>query len=114
MHHQNSDAPDFIAKSTITEKFHFHSYIDDHWAVLFSHPCDHTPVCTTEIAAFADRQDEFERRQTKLVGLSVGTVDNHIEWLTNMTTTEDPVTTRRIEFPIIADDKGEVAKLYDM
>jgi len=110
----NSEAPDFIARATTTEKFHFHSYIDDHWVVLFSHPCDHTPVCTTEIAAFADRQDDFERRQTRLVGLSVGTVDNHLEWLANMTTTEDPVTTRRIEFPIIADEKGEVAKLYDM
>lgn len=105
----NSEAPDFHTDSS--EGFiHFHEWIGSSWAVLFSHPKDYTPVCTTELGYVARLQPEFRRRNTKVIGLSVDELDRHHGWREDIEETQG----YRVDFPIIADPKLVVAKLYGM
>lgn len=103
------EAPDFEAETTQGE-IKFHEYIKDNWAILFSHPADFTPVCTTEFVGFAEKQEEFDKRNTKLIGLSIDSVFSHIAWIR---TIEKNFKTK-IKFPLIADLLMEVAHTYGM
>ena len=105
----NDTAPDFTAKTTVGE-IGFHDWIGDSWAVLFSHPKNFTPVCTTELGYMASIQDEFERRGVKVIGLSVDPVERHDAWVDDIEETQGA----RPEYPIIGDEDFQVAKLYDM
>lgn len=105
----NDTAPDFTATSTDGE-IAFHDWIGDSWAVLFSHPKNFTPVCTTELGYMASIQDEFERRGVKVIGLSVDPVERHDAWVDDIEETQGA----RPEYPIIGDEDFQVAKLYDM
>ena len=105
----NSLAPDFKAKTSIGD-ISFHEWLGDSWGVLFSHPKDFTPVCTTELGSLARMKPEFEKRNVKVIGLSVDPVDDHIKWLNDI----KDVTGNKPDYPIIADEKLEVAKLYNM
>ena len=105
----NSLAPDFKAKTTIGD-ISFHEWLGDSWGVLFSHPKDFTPVCTTELGSLAKLKPEFEKRNVKVIGLSVDPVSDHVEWLDDI----KDVTSHTVTYPIIADEKLEVAKLYNM
>ena len=102
-------APDFEADST-EGRIAFHEWIGDSWAVLFSHPKDFTPVCTTELGYMAQLQPEFERRGVKVIGLSVDSVTDHHAWLHDIEETQGA----RPEYPIIADHDFNVSKLYGM
>ena len=104
-----STAPDFQADSS-NGLISFHEYIGDLWAVLFSHPDDFTPVCTTELGAFAKLQPEFEKRNTKLIGLSANSTESHKAWIKDI----DEITGSTLKFPIIADPARKVAYAYDM
>ncbi|KAG6016391.1 hypothetical protein E4U41_004447 [Claviceps citrina] len=104
-----STAPDFTADSNVG-KINFHAYIDGSWAILFSHPQDFTPVCTTELGAFAKLEPEFARRNVKLLGLSADTTESHASWIKDIA----EVTGGEVKFPIIADADRVVASLYDM
>lgn len=105
----NDTAPDFTALTTHGE-LGFHDWLGDGWGVLFSHPKDFTPVCTTELGALAGLEGEFARRGVKVIGLSVDPADDHARWLGNI----EDVTGHRPSYPIIADTELAVAKLYDM
>jgi alkyl hydroperoxide reductase subunit AhpC len=105
----NDTAPDFNAKTTEGE-IGFHDWIGDSWAVLFSHPKNFTPVCTTELGYMASIQGEFERRGVKVIGLSVDPVERHEAWVDDIEETQGA----RPEYPIIGDEDFQVAKLYDM
>jgi alkyl hydroperoxide reductase subunit AhpC len=105
----NSTAPDFKARTTQGE-ISFHDWIGDGWAILFSHPKDFTPVCTTELGYMAKLEPAFERLGTKIIGLSVDPVDNHAKWARDIEETQGA----KPEYPIIGDTDLEVAKLYDM
>jgi alkyl hydroperoxide reductase subunit AhpC len=105
----NDTAPDFTAETT-HGTLHFHDWIGDSYAVLFSHPKDFTPVCTTELGAVGNLEAEFAARGVKTIGLSVDGVENHAKWAQDI----EDVTGARINFPVIGDTKLEVAKLYDM
>ena len=105
----NDIAPDFKAKTSEGD-VSFHDWIGDGWAVLFSHPKDFTPVCTTELGSLAKMKSEFEKRNVKVMGLSVDPVEDHIKWLEDI----KDVTGIKPNYPIIADEKLEVAKLYNM
>jgi alkyl hydroperoxide reductase subunit AhpC len=105
----NDTAPDFHAMTTQGE-IDFHQWIGDHWAVLFSHPKDFTPVCTTELGYMARLQPEFDKRGVKIIGLSVDKVDNHGIWAKDIEETQGATVT----FPMIGDPELHVAKLYDM
>ena len=105
----NDTAPDFKAKTSEGD-VSFHDWIGDGWAVLFSHPKDFTPVCTTELGSLAKMKSEFEKRNVKVMGLSVDPVEDHIKWLDDI----KDVTGIKPNYPIIADEKLEVAKLYNM
>ena len=105
----NSIAPDFKAK-TQERDISFHEWLGDSWGVLFSHPKDFTPVCTTELGALAEMKPEFDARNVKVIGLSVDPVSDHIKWLEDI----KDVTGNKPNYPIIADEKLEVAKLYNM
>ena len=105
----NSLAPDFKAKTTIGD-ISFHEWLGDSWGVLFSHPKDFTPVCTTELGSLASLKPEFEKRNVKVIGLSVDPVSDHVKWLDDI----KDVTSHTVSYPIIADEKLEVAKLYNM
>ena len=105
----NSMAPDFKAKTQLGD-ISFHEWLGDSWGVLFSHPKDFTPVCTTELGALAKMKPEFDIRNVKVIGLSVDPVDDHVKWLDDIT----DVCGMKPEYPIIADEKLEVAKLYNM
>lgn len=105
----NDIAPDFTA-STTHGRMHFHTWLGDGWGILFSHPKDFTPVCTTELGALAGLKPEFERRNVKVVGLSFDPAEDHVDWLDNI----EDVTGHRPDYPIIADADLVVAKLYDM
>ena len=105
----NSLAPDFKAKTTIGD-ISFHEWLGDNWGVLFSHPKDFTPVCTTELGSLASLKPEFEKRNVKVIGLSVDPVSDHVKWLDDI----KDVTSHTVTYPIIADEKLEVAKLYNM
>ena len=105
----NDTAPDFKAKTSEGD-ISFHDWIGNGWAVLFSHPKDFTPVCTTELGSLAKMKPEFEKRNVKVMGLSVDPVEDHIKWLDDI----KDVTGIKPNYPIIADEKLEVAKLYNM
>jgi alkyl hydroperoxide reductase subunit AhpC len=104
-----SIAPDFEADTT-TGHIKFHDFIGDKWVVLFSHPEDYTPVCTTELGAFAKLEPEFTKRGVKLIGLSANTVESHEGWIKDV----NEVGNTTLKFPIIADKQRKVAYLYDM
>lgn len=104
-----STAPDFESE-TSNGKISFHDFIGDSWAVLFSHPDDFTPVCTTELGAFAKLEPEFTKRNVKLIGLSANGTESHKAWIKDI----DEVTGSKLSFPIIADPERKVAHLYDM
>ncbi|MSQ84378.1 MAG: peroxiredoxin [Myxococcales bacterium] len=103
------EAPDFSA-STTQGPLHFHQWIGDGWAILFSHPKDFTPVCTTELGAVARLLPEFTRRNCKVVGLSIDPVEDHLRWLGDIEETQGHAVT----YPLIGDSDLAVAKLYDM
>ncbi len=102
-------APDFEAETTEGE-IRFHDWIGDSWAVLFSHPKDFTPVCTTELGYMARIKPEFDRRGVKIIGLSVDPMDRHAEWVKDIEETQGAAP----NFPIVADVDFNVSKLYDM
>ena len=101
-------APDFIAAST-EGNIKFHEWLGNSWGVLFSHPADFTPVCTTELGTVAKLKNEFEKRNVKVIALSVDPVETHYEWIKDINETQNTV----VNFPIIADPIFEVSKLYD-
>jgi alkyl hydroperoxide reductase subunit AhpC len=102
-------APDFEQETT-EGKIHFHEWLGDSWGVLFSHPADFTPVCTTELGLTAKLKDEFTKRNVKALALSVDPVDSHQKWINDINTTQNT----RVNFPIIADADRKVSTLYDM
>lgn len=103
------EAPDFMAEST-EGPLHFHEWIGDKWAILFSHPKDFTPVCTTELGYMAGLKPEFDKRNTKIVGLSVDPVSDHRAWVGDIQETQG----HAVNYPMIGDENLVVAKLYDM
>ena len=105
----NSLAPDFKAQ-TQEGDISFHEWLGDSWGVLFSHPKDFTPVCTTELGSLAKMKPEFDARNVKVIGLSVDPVSDHVKWLEDI----KDVCGMKPSYPIIADEKLEVAKLYNM
>src|SRR5690554_3227094 len=102
-------APDFTANTTYGP-IRFSEYNKDSWVILFSHPADFTPVCTTEMSGFAVRHDEFKQLNTKLLGLSIDSIHSHIAWVNNVKKNSGVL----FDFPIIADIDMKVAKLYGM
>jgi len=105
----NEVAPDFTQDST-EGPIHFHEWADGHWVVLFSHPKDFTPVCTTELGAVAKLKPEFDKRGVKVIGLSVDPADNHARWSQDIADTQGVAP----NFPMIADADLKVSKLYGM
>jgi alkyl hydroperoxide reductase subunit AhpC len=105
----NDTAPDFEAQTT-KGPIRFHQWIGDSWAILFSHPKDFTPVCTTELGYMARIEPEFTRRNTKLIGLSIDPVDNHAKWAVDIEETQGA----KVTYPMIGDTDLKVAKLYNM
>ncbi len=101
-------APDFLAESS-EGQIKFHQWLGDSWAVLFSHPADFTPVCTTELGSVAKFKPEFDKRNVKVIALSVDPVASHLEWIKDINETQNTV----VNYPIIADPTFEVSKLYD-
>jgi len=101
--------PDFTAEST-QGTVHFHQWIDGNWAVLFSHPKDFTPVCTTELGSVAKLRKEFDRRGVKVIAVSVDKVDDHKSWIQDINETQNCV----VDYPMIGDPDRKVAALYDM
>ena len=102
-------APDFTLEST-EGPIHFHDYVDGSWAVLFSHPKNYTPVCTTELGYTAKLKDEFAKRGVKVLGLSVDKLEDHTGWARDIEETQGSA----LNFPLLADTEGEVARKYDM
>lgn len=102
-------APDFQATTTEGE-IQFHKYLGNGWGVLFSHPADFTPVCTTELGAVARLRQEFDKRNVKVLALSVDPLDAHEKWINDINETQNT----EVNFPLIADPDFKVAKLYDM
>ncbi|WP_309086361.1 peroxiredoxin [Chelativorans sp.] len=105
----NDTAPDFTAETT-HGTIRFHEWIGDGWAVLFSHPKNFTPVCTTELGAMAGLEDEFRKRNAKIIGISVDPVQDHDRWKEDI----EKATGHRVSYPLIGDRDLKVAKLYDM
>jgi len=105
----NDVAPDFTAETT-QGTIHFHDWIGDGWAILFSHPKDFTPVCTTELGYMAGLQPEFTKRNTKIIGLSVDPVSSHGKWAADIEETQG----HKVNYPMIGDPQLKVAKLYGM
>lgn len=102
-------APDFTAETT-EGTIEFHKWLDNSWGVLFSHPADFTPVCTTELGTVAKLQNEFKKRNVKTIALSVDPLASHMDWIKDINETQHTT----VNFPIIADPVFEVSKLYDM
>lgn len=102
-------APDFTAETT-EGKINFYEFLGDGWGVLFSHPADFTPVCTTELGRMASLQKEFEKRNTKILAVSVDPLDKHFGWQKDINETQKV----NVEFPIVADEDRTVANLYGM
>jgi thioredoxin-dependent peroxiredoxin len=105
----NDTAPDFTAETT-QGAIHFHEWIGNGWAILFSHPKDFTPVCTTELGYMAGLQPEFAKRNCKIIGLSVDPVTNHSRWATDIEETQG----HKVTYPMIGDPQLKIAKLYGM
>ncbi len=105
----NDLAPDFTAETT-QGTIHFHEWIGDNWAVLFSHPKDFTPVCTTELGAMASLESEFAKRGAKVIGLSLDPVESHAKWAKDI----EDVGGTPVRYPMIGDPELKIAKLYDM
>ena len=105
----NSEAPNFTAETT-QGTIDFHEWIGDGWAVLFSHPKDFTPVCTTELGYMAGLDSEFAKRNTKVIGLSVDPVSSHGKWASEIEETQG----HKVNYPMIGDPQLKIAKLYDM
>jgi alkyl hydroperoxide reductase subunit AhpC len=105
----NDIAPDFTAETT-QGTVKFHEWIGDGWGILFSHPKDFTPVCTTELGYMAGLEHEFAKRNTKIIGLSVDPVNRHGEWAKDIEETQG----HKVNYPMIGDPKLEIAKLYNM
>lgn len=103
------EAPDFSAETT-EGKINFHEWIGDSWAILFSHPKDFTPVCTTELGYMAGLKPEFDKRNCKIVGLSIDSVEDHNAWKEDIRETQG----HTVNYPMIGDTDLKVAKLYDM
>ncbi len=101
-------APDFTAESSLGT-LNFYDYLGDSWGILFSHPADYTPVCTTELGKTSQLKPEFDKRNTKVIALSVDGVDNHKGWISDINETQHT----EVEFPIIADQDKTVSELYD-
>jgi alkyl hydroperoxide reductase subunit AhpC len=107
--HIGDVAPDFTQESTMGP-LHFHDWIGNSWAVLYSHPADYTPVCTTELGVTAKLAESFKKRNVKVAALSVDDVDSHKGWINDINDTQGC----QVNFPIIADSDRKVSKLYDM
>src|ERR1700739_702445 len=105
----NSEAPNFTGETT-QGNINFHDWIGDGWAILFSHPKDFTPVCTTELGYMAGLMPEFDKRNCKIIGLSVDPVANHARWASDIEETQGHAVT----YPMIGDPELKIAKLYDM
>jgi thioredoxin-dependent peroxiredoxin len=105
----NSEAPNFTADTT-QGPINFHDFIGNGWAILFSHPKDFTPVCTTELGYMAKLKPEFDKRNTKIIGLSVDPVDNHKKWSKDIEETQGTA----VNYPMIGDPQLKVAMAYDM
>jgi alkyl hydroperoxide reductase subunit AhpC len=105
----NAEAPNFTAQTT-QGPIDFHDWIGDGWAILFSHPKDFTPVCTTELGYMAGLKPEFDKRNTKIIGLSVDPVENHARWAADIEETQG----HAVNYPMIGDTDLKVATLYDM
>ena len=103
------EAPNFTATTT-EGSIDFHEWLGDGWGILFSHPADFTPVCTTELGTVAKLKGEFDKRGVKVIGLSVDPVDSHNGWINDINETQNTT----VNFPLIADPEREVANLYDM
>ena len=103
------EAPDFSAETT-AGPINFHEWLGDSWGVLFSHPADFTPVCTTELGVVANIEEEFKKRGVKIIALSVNSVDDHEGWIDDINETQNA----HVAFPMIADPDRKVAELYDM
>jgi alkyl hydroperoxide reductase subunit AhpC len=107
--HLGDLVPDFKASTTVGD-ISFHEYLGDSWGVLFSHPADYTPVCTTELGRTAQLKDEFAKRNVKVLAVSIDPLDKHKGWVNDINETQHT----HVEFPIIADENRNVATLYDM
>ena len=103
------DAPNFKAKTSLGE-IDFYEYLGDSWGVLFSHPADYTPVCTTELGRTAALKEEFAKRNVKVLALSVDSVESHKGWINDINETQNV----DLDFPIIADEDRKIAEAYDM
>jgi thioredoxin-dependent peroxiredoxin len=103
------EAPNFTAMTTEGE-INFHEWLENKWGVLFSHPADFTPVCTTELGEVAKLKDEFDKRNVKVIAISVDPIDEHHQWIGDINETQNT----QVNFPMIADPDKEVANLYDM
>lgn len=103
------EAPNFTAKTTDGE-INFHEWLGDQWGILFSHPADYTPVCTTELGGVAKLKEEFAKRNVKVIALSVDNLESHKGWVNDINETQNTT----VNFPIIADEDKKVAHLYDM
>ncbi len=101
-------APDFQAESSLGT-INFYDYLGDSWAILFSHPADFTPVCTTELGFTSKLQSEFEKKNTKVIALSVDGVEDHKKWIEDINDTQNT----QVQFPIIADKDRKISELYD-
>ncbi|MGA0556759.1 peroxiredoxin [Larkinella sp. VNQ87] len=102
-------APDFTAETT-EGTIHFHEWLGNSWGMIFSHPADFTPVCTTELGRTAQLKDEFEKRGVKVIAVSVDPLESHTEWVKDINETQSTT----VNFPLIADHDRKVAELYDM
>ena len=105
----NNEAPNFVAETT-EGTIDFHEWIGDGWAILFSHPKDFTPVCTTELGAVAGLKDEFEKRNCKIMGISVDGVSDHKAWSADVEASQG----HALNYPLVGDPELNVVKLYDM
>jgi alkyl hydroperoxide reductase subunit AhpC len=103
------DAPNFTTQTTLGE-IDFHQWLGDTWGIMYSHPADFTPVCTTELGRTAQLKDEFSQRDTKVVAVSTDNLEDHQDWINDINETQNT----KVEFPIIADTDKNVATLYNM
>jgi alkyl hydroperoxide reductase subunit AhpC len=103
------EAPNFVAQTTLGE-IDFHEWIGECWVILFSHPADYTPVCTTELGTVSKLKSEFEKRNVKTIALSVDSIEEHLNWINDINETQNTL----VDFPIIADADKKISELYDM